>query len=69
MHTHTHTHTYTSKDATKKLLEVINELNKEAAGYKSNMQKYVVFPYISNNLSEREIKKTIPFTISSKQMN
>ena len=31
-----------------------------------NMQKYFRFPYTHNNLSETEIKKTIPFTTASK---
>ena len=54
-----------SKDSTKKLLEVINELGK-VAGYKINIQKSVAFSYANNGLTEREIKKTIPFTIASK---
>ena len=33
------------------------------AGYKINIQKYVVFLYNNDNLSEREIKKVISFTI------
>ena len=57
------------KDATKKkkLLELINEFSK-VAGYKINIQKSVVFLYTNNKLSEREIKKTIPFTIVSKRI-
>ena len=54
------------KDATRKLLELINEFGK-VAGYKINTQKYVVFLYTNNKRSEREIKETIPFTISSKR--
>ena len=53
------------KEATKKLLELINEFSK-FVGYKINIQKSIVFLYTNNNLSEREIKKTIPFTIPSK---
>ena len=47
------------KDATKKLLKLINDLSK-AAGYQTNIQKLVVFLYTKNELSEREIKKIIP---------
>ena len=53
------------KDATKKLLELINEFGK-VAGYKISMQKLVAFLYTNNKLSERKIKKIIPFTIVSK---
>ena len=35
-------------------------------GYKINTQKSVAFFYINNELSEREVKKAISFTISSK---
>ena len=30
-----------------------------------SIQKYVLFPYSNNKLSEREIRKTIPFVITS----
>ena len=53
------------KDATRKLLELINEFGK-VAGYKLNTQKSLAFLYTNNERSEREIKKTIPFTIRSK---
>ena len=53
------------KDATRKLLELINEFSK-FVGYKINMQKYFAFLYTNNKMSEREIKETIPFTISIK---
>ena len=49
---------------TKKTLELIDECSK-VAGYKVNIQKSVAFLYTSSELSEREIKKTIPFTIST----
>ena len=52
---------------TKKLLELINEFTK-VAGCKVNIQKSVAFLYINNTLSERGIKKTIPFTIPSKRI-
>ena len=53
------------KDATRKLLELINEFGK-VAGYKINTQKSVAFLYTDNKRSEREIKETTPFTITSK---
>ena len=52
------------KDATKKLLELINEFGK-VAGYKIYTQKSLAFLY-TNKRSEKEIKKKIPFTITSK---
>ena len=55
------------KDATRKLLEVINEFGK-VAGYSINTQKSVVFLYTNTERSEREIKETIPFTITSKRI-
>ena len=55
------------KNATRKLLELINEFS-NVAGYKINIQKFVAFLYTNNELSEREIKKTIPFTIASKRI-
>ena len=54
------------KDSTKKLLEIINEYNK-VAWYKISIQKSVPFLYANNGLSEREIKKTITFTIARKR--
>ena len=56
-----------SKDTTKKLLELINEFSK-VAGYKTNIQKLIVFLYTNSKLSEREIKKTNQFTIASKRI-
>ena len=53
------------KDATRKLLELINKFGK-VAGYKINEQKSLAFLYINNKRSEREIKETITFTIATK---
>ena len=53
------------KDATRKLLELINEFGK-VAGYKINAQKSLAFLYTNNERSEREIKETILFTIATK---
>ena len=54
------------KDTTKKLQEVINEYS-IVAGYKINTQKSLAFLY-TNEKTEREIKKTIPFTIETKRI-
>ena len=55
------------KDATKKKKKKIrtNKWIGKVAGYKINIQKSFMFLY-TNELSEREIKKTIPFTVASK---
>ena len=55
------------KDANRRLLELINEFGK-VAGYKINTQKSLAFLFISNETSEREIKETIPLTITSKRI-
>ena len=55
------------KDTTKKLLELINEVSK-VVGYEINIQESVVFLYTNNKVTEREIKKTIPFIITSKRI-
>ena len=44
------------KNATRKLLELINEYSK-AAGYKMNTQKSLAFLYTNNEKTERELKK------------
>ena len=51
-----------TKDATRKLLELISEFGK-VAGYKINAQKSLAFLYTNDEKSEREIKETFPFTI------
>ena len=53
------------KDATRKLLELINEFGK-VAGYKINAQKSLAFLYTNVENSEREVKETLPFTIETK---
>ena len=55
------------KDATRKLLDLISEFGK-VAGYKINGQKSLAFLYTNNERSQREIKKTIPFTIATKRI-
>ena len=53
------------KDNTRKLLELIHELN-NVTGYKINTQKSLAFLYTNSENSEREIKESIPFTIATK---
>ena len=55
------------KDATIKLLELINEFGK-VAGYKINAQKSLAFLYTNDEKSEREIKETLSFTIATKRI-
>ena len=52
------------KDTIRKLLELISEFSK-VAGYKINMQKSLAFLYTNNEISEREIKESIPFSIAT----
>ena len=56
------------KNSKRKQLGLINEFN-EISGYKINLQISVVFSYINNEISEKEIKKIIPFIIASKIIN
>ena len=53
------------KDSIRKLLELISEFSK-VAGYKINTQKLLAFLYTNNEISEREIKESIPFTTATK---
>ena len=55
------------KDATRKLLELINEYSK-VAGCKISTQKFFAFLYTNNEKPEGEIKETIPFTIATKRI-
>ena len=55
------------QDATRKLLELINEFSK-VAGYKTNIQKSLAFLYTNSGRSEKETKETIPFTTTSKRI-
>ena len=54
------------KDATIRLLELINEFGK-VVGYKINAQKSFAFIY-NNERSEKGIKETLPFTIATKRI-
>ena len=51
----------------KQLLELISEFSK-AAEYKINTQKSLAFLYTNNEKSERAIKESIPFTITTKSI-
>ena len=55
------------KDIIRKLLELISEFSK-VSGYKINTQKSLAFLYTDNEKSEREIKESILFTISTKRI-
>ena len=55
------------KDATRKLLELINELGK-VAGYKINAQKSFAFLYTNDEKPERKIKETLSFTTATKRI-
>ena len=54
------------KDSIRKLLELISEFSK-VAGHKSIHRNHLRF-YTNNEKSEREIKKSIPFTIATKRI-
>ena len=56
-----------TKDSTKKLLELISEIDK-VTEYKTNTHKSLVFLYTNNGRSEKEIKETIPLTVLSKRI-
>ena len=51
-----------SKNATKELLQLINNFSKEAE-YKINSNKSVVFLYSKDKQAEKEIREMKPFTI------
>ena len=61
-------YTENPKNSIRKLLALISEFSK-VAGYKINTQKSLGFLYTNNESSEREIKKSIPFTIGTKRIN
>ena len=55
------------KDVIRKLLELINKSGK-VAEYKINPQKSLSFLYTKKEMSEREIKETLPFIIATKRI-
>ena len=56
------------KDATRKLLELINEYS-NVEGYKINTQKSLAFLYTNPEKTRREIKGTVPFTFATATKN
>ena len=54
-------------DSTKKLLDLINEFGK-TAGYKVNTQKSKAFLSTNNETSKTEIRKKIPFDITTRKI-
>ena len=56
----------TKRNRKDELLDLINEFGK-AAECKINTQKSTEFLYTKNKRSEREIRETIPLTITSKK--
>ena len=59
-------HIENTKDATRKLLELINESGK-LERYIVNAQKSLSFLYTNDEKSEREFKETLPLTIATKR--
>ena len=55
------------KNATRKLLELINEIGKVAI-YENNTQKSLASLHTNNEKSEREIKETISFRFTLKRI-
>ena len=55
-----------AEDSTRKLVVLINEYA-EVTGNKINKQKSLALLYSNSEKTEREIKETIPFTISIKK--
>ena len=53
------------KDTNRKLLKLIRGFSK-ASGYKISTQKSLIFLYANNERSEREIKNSVPFTVTTK---
>ena len=60
-------HIENPKDATRKLLELINEFG-NVAGYRIYAQKSLAFLYTNDEKSERKIKETLPYTTATKRI-
>ena len=55
------------EDATRKLLQLINEFGK-VAGYKINAQNSLAFLYTNDEKFDREIKESLPLTTATKRI-
>ena len=55
------------KDTIRKLLELISEFSKVAV-HKISTHKSLAFLHTNNEKSEKEIKESIPFTITTKRI-
>ena len=55
------------KDSIRKLLELIIEFS-TVTGYRINTQKSITFLYTNNEKPEKEVNKSIPFTIATKRI-
>jgi len=55
------------KETIRKSLELISKFSKDL-GYKVNTQKSLAFIYTNNEKSERKIKESITFTITTKRI-
>src|SRR3712207_9114796 len=60
-------HIEKSKESIEKLLETINNYS-NVAGYKINIHKSIAFLYENKELTENDLKNSIPFTITSKRI-
>ena len=58
-------HIQNPKETIRKSLELISKFSK-VAGYQVNTQKSLAFLYTNNEISEREIKESIPLTLATK---
>lgn len=56
-----------TKNSTR-LLELVMKFN-NIVGNKINSQKAIVFLYINNKFTEKEIRKTIPLPLISRKLN
>ena len=54
-------------DSTKIFLDLLNEFGK-TAGYKVSIQKSKAFLYTNNEISDTEIRKKIPFCITTRKI-
>ena len=52
----------TRKEATREVLKIINKFSK-VEGYKINTQKSAALLHTNSERSERDVKKTIPFSV------